>query len=142
MGSFTNPTCETEFTPPKCTIDESCFESCRANAVAKETCDPDTVKLLADVSVSADVSKLVASINKNMPALITTAEAQAHAAVDIVQNVSSSGQAVLKASGNLDGKSIACAGAAAQSLTQTASSLTVATQAGAQVTQDCSSHAN
>jgi hypothetical protein len=140
-GTFTNPTCETEFTPPKCTLDESCFEGCRANVVAKAVCDPPTVKLLADVSAGADVAKLVATVEKNLPPLVQTAEAQAPIASSILQNVSASGDAVLKASGNLDGKSIACAGAAAQSLAQTGASLTVSTQAGGQVTQDCSSHA-
>jgi len=140
-GTFTSPKCETEFTPPKCTLDESCFESCRANVVAKTVCDPPSAKLLADVSVSGDVAKLVATVDKNLPPLVETAEAQAHIAANIVQSVSASGQAVLSASGNLDGKSIACATAAGQSLAQSGASLTVATQAGGQVAHDCGSHA-
>ena len=133
--------CESEFTPPQCTIDESCFESCRAHAVAHAVCDPPTVKLLADASVSADVSLLVATINKNLPPLIQIAEAQGRIAVDILHDVGTSGQAVLNEGGNLDGKSLACATTAANSLSQTSTTLTVVTQASSQTTTDCTSHA-
>ncbi|HZU85798.1 MAG TPA: hypothetical protein VE987_22890, partial [Polyangiaceae bacterium] len=110
-ADFDSPACEAECKPPPCMIDESCFEGCRANAVAKAVCEPTTVKLLADASAAGDVLKLVATIDKNLPPLVDAAEAQAHAAADIVQNVSASGQAIINGSGNLDGKSIACAGA-------------------------------
>jgi hypothetical protein len=140
-GSYTNPRCQTEFTPPKCTIDETCFERCRADVVASAKCDPDTVKLLADVTVSGDVAKLAATVEKNLPPLFQAAEAQGHIAVDIVQNVVSSGQAVLTASGSLDVHSAACAAAAAQSLTQSASTLTVSVQGGAGVSGECAANA-
>ena len=139
--THTNPRCETEFTPPQCTIDASCFESCRANTVTHAVCTPPTVKLLADSTVSPDVARLVATIDKNLPPLIQVAEAQGHNAVDIVQDVASSGKAVLGNSGNLDGKSVACASTAANSLADTTATLTVVTQAGSQTTTDCSSHA-
>jgi hypothetical protein len=139
-STFTSPRCETEFTPPKCSIDESCFESCRAKTVANAVCDPPTVKLLADSSAGADVAALVTTINKNLPPLIEVGESQGRMAVDILQDVSSSGEAVLNSSGNLDGRSVACATAAASSFTKAAGTLNVATQAGTQVAQDCSSH--
>jgi hypothetical protein len=142
MSQFTEPKCETECTPPKCMIDESCFESCRASAAAKPVCAPPTVKLLADASVSADVAKLVATINKNLPPLIHSAEAQGRIVADEVQNLGASGKLVLQASGNLDLKSVACATAAAESLAQTTATVQVSTQAGAAVTSDCSSRAD
>jgi hypothetical protein len=140
-SSFTSPRCESEFTPPHCTIDEVCFENCRANAVAHALCSPPTVKLLADATVSADVAALVATIDKNLPPLIQVAEAQGRIAVDIVSNVTASGEAVLKESAKLDGKSIACATAAISGLSRSAATLNVSTQAGSNVVQDCSSHA-
>src|SRR5260370_863981 len=45
MSHFTEPKCETEGTPPKSTIDQSCFESLRANAARKPICRPPTRKL-------------------------------------------------------------------------------------------------
>jgi hypothetical protein len=140
--SFTQPKCETECTPPKCTIDQTCFENCRATAAAKAVCDPPTVKLLADATAGADVVKLVATINKNLPPLIHSAEAQGRILVDEAQNVTASGKAVLDASGSLDFKSVACATAATESLTQTAGTLQVTTKAAADVNSDCSSHAD
>jgi hypothetical protein len=140
-SSFTSPRCESEFTPPHCTIDEACFEHCRASAVAHAVCSPPTVSLLADASVSADVAALVDTVGKHLPPLIQIAEAQGPAAVDIVTKVTASGEAVLKASATLDGKSIACGTAAASELSRTAGTLNVSVQAGSQVVQDCSSHA-
>jgi hypothetical protein len=141
-GSFTQPTCETVVNPPKCTIDATCLDSCQTMAVAHAVCDPPTVKLEADASVSADVAKLVATIDTNLPPLIQTAEREAHFASNLVANVSASGQAVLQAAGDLNGKSLACASAAGSSLQTTASALNVSTAAGAAVTQECGSHAN
>jgi hypothetical protein len=141
-STFSQPKCETECSPPKCMIDQTCFENCRATAAAKLVCDPPTVKLLADVTAGDDVVKLVATINKNLPPLIHTAEAEGRILVDEVQNLTVSGKAVLDASGDLDFKSVACATAAAQSLSKAAGTLDVSTQAAAGVTSDCSSHAN
>ena len=142
MGNATAPECETECTPPNCTIDQSCFESCRASVSAKAVCEPPTVKLLADASAGNDVAMLMATIDKNLPPLIQSAEAQGRIFVDEVQNLATSGKAVLSAAGDLDFKSLGCATVAAQSLTKTTATLQVATQAGAGVTSDCSSHAN
>jgi hypothetical protein len=141
-SQFAAPKCETECTPPKCMIDQACFENCRASASAKAVCEPPTVKLLADVTTGDDVVKLVATIDKNLPPLIQSAEAQGRIVVDEVQNLGTSGKAVLDASGNLDIKSVACATAAAETLAKSSASLTVSTQAGAGVTSDCSSHAH
>ena len=141
MGAFTQPVCETVVNPPMCTIDATCLASCQTAAVAHAVCDPPTVTLEADASVSADVAKLVATIDKNMPPLIQTAEREAHFAASLVSNVSTSGQAVLQATGDLNGKSLACATAAASSLQTTGGTLSVATQAGAAVTSTCSSNA-
>jgi hypothetical protein len=140
-GSYTSPRCEKEFTPPECSIDESCFERCRADVVANAKCDPDTVKLLADVTVSGDVAKLVATVNANLPPLVQVVDAQGRIAVDVVQNVLTSGQAVLATSGSLDLHSLACGTAATQSLTKSASSLSVSVQAGGGVSGDCAANA-
>ncbi len=99
------------------------------------------MKLLADVTVSGDVATLVDSINKNLPPLIQTGEAQGRIAVDILSNVGATGQAVLSNAGSLDLHSVACATAAAKSLESSTTDLNVSVQAGVGTTSDCSSHA-
>jgi hypothetical protein len=140
-GSYTSPRCETEFTPPVCQIDETCFESCRTHVVATAKCDPDTVKLLADVTVSGDVAKLVDSIDRNLPPLLQAGEAQGRIAVDIVSNVGATGQAVLSNAGSLDLHSVACATAATQSLASSTTDLNLSVQASVGTVSDCSSNA-
>ena len=140
-SDYTQPRCESQCTPPSCTIDQSCFENCRASVSSKAVCDPPTVQLFADTTTGPDVAKLVATIDKNMPPLIQAAEAQGSILVAEVQNLGVSGKAVLDASGSLDLKSVSCATVAAESLTTSASTLQVATTAGAAITQNCASHA-
>jgi len=139
-GSYTNPRCETEFNPPQCTIDETCFEHCRSSVVAQVKCDPTTVKLLADVTASGDIAKLVDTVNRNLPPLLQAAESQGRIAEDIVQDVLNSGNVVLNAAGSLDVHSAACATAAASSLTTSASSLSISVQGSTSVGQACASN--
>jgi hypothetical protein len=140
-GSYTSPRCESEFTPPSCTIDAACFEHCRTSTVANAQCDPTTVKVLANVSASGDVAKLVDSLNRNLPPLIDAAEHQGHIAVDIVADVVSSGQDVVNNAGSLDVHSAACAAAAAKSLAGTATDLNVSVQASVSARDSCVSNA-
>jgi len=139
-GSYTNPRCEEAFNPPTCTVDETCFEHCRSSVATTVKCDPDTVKLLTNVTASGDVAKLVATIDKNLPPLLQAAESQGRIAEDIVQDVLNSGNVVLNAAGSLDVHSAACATAAASSLTTSASSLSVSVQASANVGQSISTN--
>jgi hypothetical protein len=125
-----------------CTIDQTCFESCRASVASKAVCDPPTVKLLADASAGADVAKLVATIDKNLPPLIQSAEVEGQIFVSEVQNLGASAKVIVDDAGSLDLKSASCAAAAAQSLAKTTATLQVSTQAGAGVSSDCSSHAD
>jgi hypothetical protein len=141
-GHFTQPVCETECTPPKCTIDPSCFESCRATAAANLRCEPPTVKLLCNTAAGGDVARLAATIDKNLAVLVQFADAHGNVVLDEVQNLSVAGRAVLDASGDLDLKSVSCATAAAEALTKIAGTLQVSTQASAGVATDCSSHAD
>jgi len=137
-----DPVCETIVTPPKCTIDQSCFASCRANACSKLVCDPPTVKLIADVSVGGDIQKLVATINANLPAVVAKAQAEGKIIVKVAGDIETSGTAVLNASGDLDGKSLGCATAAAKSLSASVSTLKVVADSGTQVSGACSSHSH
>lgn len=137
-----SPRCESDYTPPKCTIDQECFASCRASVAVKAKCDPPTVKLLADVTVNADVKVLVDTINAHLQPLVQCAQTQGHVASDVVPALSSSGQAILNGAGNLDGKSLGCATVASQSLSNDATHLQKLTQAATNVTNHCSSHAD
>jgi hypothetical protein len=141
-GQYTQPVCETECTPPKCTIDSSCFESCRATAAENLRCAPPTVLLFCNTGASPDVAKLAATINKNLAALVQFADTHGNVVFAEVQNLSVSGKAVLDASGDLDLKSVSCATAAAEALTKVAGTLQVSTTASAGVATDCSSRAN
>ncbi|WP_394829632.1 hypothetical protein [Pendulispora albinea] len=141
-STYTDPVCETTFTPPKCEIDQSCFAGCRATTAANTKCDPPQVKLVCDAQGSADVQKLVATINANLPTLVAAAEVRGKSVVEVGKQLSASGSAVLKASGDLDGKSLSCATAAVQAVDHASGTLDVAINAGVDVTDSCGSHAH
>jgi hypothetical protein len=140
-GQASDPICETEFSPPTCHVDVSCFESCRAHVEATAKCDPPIVKLIADVSAGGDVAKLVATIDANLPPLLLAAETQGKIVVNAATRFASSGKALLEASGSLDGHSLQCATAATKVAADSSVTLTVATQGGVDVDDACTRHA-
>jgi hypothetical protein len=140
--THTDPVCETTYTPPKCTVDASCQQSCSASVAAKAVCDPPHVELYANATVNADVPKLIATVNANLPALLGAAEVRGKLAFSVAEKLVTTGNAILQASGSLDGKSIACSVAAAKTAVEASASLSVSVSASTNVNAKCSSNAN
>lgn len=140
--THTDPVCETTFSPPTCTVNTSCHECCTASVSAKAVCDPPHVELYANASVSADVPKLIATINANLPALLSAAEVQGKMAFEVVGKLVTTGTAIVKTAATLDGKSIACTAAAAKTSVDASLSLDVSVSASANVTKTCRSNAS
>jgi len=142
QGTYTEPKCETTFTPPTCVVDASCIASCSSSVAAKAVCDPPSVDLLCDATVSADVAKLVATIRANLPAVIGAAQIQGKLVLEAALRLRAAGEGVVKASGDLNAKSIACAVGGTEVAVQAGASLNVTVQGGAEVTDSCASRAN
>jgi len=143
-GTFTDPVCESEFTPPNCNGNTECHESCRAKIAANPICAPSQAKLFANVSAVSnkdDVQKLVTTINANLPKLIDAAQVKGDIAVKAITKLSDTGQQVIDKSGNLDGKSLACAKVAAKADLTASGSLRLLNQGSVSVTETCKSHA-
>ena len=140
--THTDPVCETTFTPPTCKVDASCEESCTASVAAKAVCDAPHVELYASASVSADVPKLVATINANLPALIAASEVQGKLALDVCGKLVVTGNAIVQTATKLDGKSIACSAAAAKAAVEASASLSLSVSASASVTGKCRANAS
>jgi hypothetical protein len=143
-GTFTDPVCESEFTPADCNMNQECHESCRAKIAANPICEPSTVQLFANidaVSNKADVQKLVATLNANLSKLLDAAEQKGPIALNAVTKLSDTGQVVIDKAGNLDGHSLACAKVAAKADLEATNSLKLLNQGSANVTNTCKSHA-
>ncbi len=139
--THTDPICETVYGPPTCKVDTSCHESCSASVAAKAVCEPPHVELFAIASVNADVPKLVLTINKNLPALLSAAEAQGKLALDVVGKLVVTGKAIAQSTTTLDGKSITCGAAAVKTAAEASASLSVSVSASANVTGKCRGNA-
>jgi hypothetical protein len=140
-GKYTDPVCETEFTPPSCTVDQSCFDECQTSVASKTQCDPPTVELIADQNAGGDVAKLVATVDANLAQLVSVAETQGPLVVKAGQELVATGEVVLSVTGDLDGHSLACATTAAQAASASASTLQVSAQGGTNVSGTCTQNA-
>ena len=139
-GTYTEPTCTTDFKPGPCHVDQGCLDSCVAKAESHVVCDPTKVELFADVSVHADVKKLVDTCNANLPVLVAAADVDGKLVVSAAERLSTSGQAVLSAHADLNGKSAGCVAAASKIVVNSVNTIHVANESGGAVTSTCSDH--
>lgn len=136
------PKCETELKPPVCTGDTNCQTSCAARASATAECSPPSVTLVCNTDVSADVAKLKATLEANLPPLFLSAKTKGQLALRALDKVSSTGQAVISATGKLAGKDIACATRAASESLKASASMSVSVKASANVNSSCTAHSS
>jgi hypothetical protein len=136
----TDARCEGEIGAPACKLDPTCFESCRVIAAAKARCDAPAVRLIADVRGNPEAEKLVATIEKNLPAIVSLADERGRFIVKAANALAAAGRA-LKTSGALDAHSLTCAASAAKTASDAASFLALAARSGDAVVQACGSNA-
>jgi len=139
---FTDGKCETECSPPKCTVDTHCYDVCTTQVEAKTVCEPTHVEVTADLKVSADVGKLVTTLNKNLPTVVDTARVRGKLVQDAAGRLVAAGKAVLNARASLDIKSQGCAAAGAEASAVAAATLDTSVNGGAAVSNSCTSHAH
>jgi len=135
---YTAPKCETELTPPTCMGDASCQASCKSSGELKATCSPPSAKFVITGTADADLVKLQASVEKNLPAIWLAAQTQGKLAVKAAGNVVATGAAAVSVAGSLGGKAIACAGASVSAAAKASASVNVSVQASASVSTSCS----
>jgi hypothetical protein len=140
-GTYSEPTCTTTFKPGPCHVDQTCLDGCVAKAEAHQVCEPTRVELFADVKVHADVKALVDTCNKNLSVLMSAAESEGKVLVSAGERLVATGSAVVDAHADLNGKSIACAGAATKVAGRGANTVHTAGKGGADVVDTCSKHA-
>ncbi len=140
--TYVAPKCETELKPPVCTGDANCQASCAAEASAHEVCTGPSVTLVCNVNATADIPKLKATLEANLPNLLLAADTKGQLALRAIQKVAATGQAVVNASGNLSAKDVSCAGTAAAASVTAAASMSVSVSASTNVATTCSSNAS
>jgi hypothetical protein len=136
---YTAPKCEGDVKPPMCTSDVNCQGSCQAHAEATAMCTPPSAKLECSASAmgSADIQKLVATVQTNLPALIEAIQTQGQIAIKAGEAVAATGGAVVQSAGSLGVKAVACATAAVQASVQASASVNVSVMASANVSGSC-----
>jgi hypothetical protein len=141
-GMFTAPKCETELKalPPECHADATCETSCNCRARSNAHCTQPKVVLVANVAASAKIPALKAAIEANFPRLIVAARAQGPIIQRALQDMATSGSAVVNGAASLGGKSVACAATAADVAASASVSVNVSVNAGAKVHESCTSN--
>jgi hypothetical protein len=130
---YTAPKCEGEIKPPMCNADANCQASCQGHAEATATCTKPTVTLECDGTATADITKLIATLQTNLPAIVAAVQTQGPLAVKAVGHVFATGSAVVSSAGSIGGKALACATAAASASVKAQASISVSVSASASV---------
>jgi hypothetical protein len=71
------PQCEGKLAAPACMIDASCEAGCQSHAELQAKCTTPAAALECDGTPTADVTKLVATVAKNLPALLEAGQRRA-----------------------------------------------------------------
>ena len=132
-GSFREPVCVSQFKPPVCQVDQGCHAACSARVAASAICDPPIVRIAADLRTSPSLQPLVTTLEKNLPKLLATGEAEGKLALEAVNRMSAAGQVVGADVEKLDPKSLSCAGVASGIVSQVLSSLQISVKASSRV---------
>jgi hypothetical protein len=93
--------------------------------------------LLANLEASAEIAKLKATIETNLPILLVTANTTGQLASRALNKVSAAGKAAVDLTLRLDTKTIACAAKAASASLKASASVDIAVKASASVSTSC-----
>jgi hypothetical protein len=135
--AYTAPSCEGALTPPTCMGDANCNASCSTDAQLTATCTPPSADLECEGTASTDLTKLVATLKTNLPALLQAAS-QGQLLATAVGNFGSTGTAEVQALGTLGGKALVCATSAAQASAAAVASVNVSVSVSVSVSASAS----
>ncbi len=129
--------CTVDIKEPKCDVavkgpsaDARCEGSCKAHAELTAQCTPAKVNVHATVN-TGEMGKLIATLQANLPALITAEIAYGRRIAGDVQVLVQTGSELPSAFGQLTGHAAACIAAAANATVSAQASLHVSIQASA-----------
>ncbi len=132
--------CSVDFQEPKCDVqgrapsaDARCDGSCKAHADLTAQCTEPRVKIQANVN-AGEMGKVVATLEKHLPALIRAQVAYGARIGDDVKVLVRTGSELPSAFGHLSTRAAACVAAAANATVSAQASLNVSVQASASVT--------
>jgi hypothetical protein len=129
-GEFVAPKCEASVERPR--VEAHCKASCDAHADLRASCTPAKVNVQANVDAE-EITKLVATLERNLPALITAQIAYGERIAGDVQALVRAGAELPDAMGKLTARAGACVASAATATVQAQASLRVTVQASASV---------
>lgn len=137
-ATYKAPKCEGKITPPSCMASASCKASCQSSAEVNASCTPPAASLECSASASADVTALVATVKKNLPAILAGFQTKGKLALDAALQVKTTGAALVSNATSLSGKALACATVGASASVKAAASVNVSVTASASVSGSAS----
>jgi hypothetical protein len=132
-GSYSDPVCESELTPPSCQVDSACLAACSAKAIAQAICEPTQIDVLVDLTIAPELEPLVATLEVNLPILVDAAEARGRLMLAATERLADAGERFGDRIEDVNGKSLACVGAASTSIAKLIGSLRVSVEASARL---------
>jgi hypothetical protein len=113
-STYSDPVCESEVLPPDCSLNQTCHDACTARVYANPICEPTTIALYVPGGAPEDLQKVADLIEEHGALLLSAGEAKAKLANNSIDRLAESADSVSDRSGDLSGKSLACAAAASK----------------------------
>jgi len=136
-GEISEPTCTTEYLPPKCETDTACYESCATQATEDAVCDPTQITVLLDTSGNPELKPLADTLEKHLSIFYDTARSEGLLIKSASERMAAAGRVLLDKVEDLDGKSLACISKSTSSLSDSVKTLNVSVEASLEIKTAC-----
>jgi hypothetical protein len=113
-STYSDPVCESEIGPPDCSLNEACHDACTAKVNANPICGPTKITLYVPEGAPEDLKLVADLIDEHGALLLSAGEAKAQLASASIDRLAVSADSISDRSGDLSGKSLACAASASK----------------------------
>jgi hypothetical protein len=136
-GEITQPSCTTEYLPPNCQVDPTCYETCATRAVEEAVCDPTQVTVLLDTSGNPELTPVAKTLERHLSVFYDTANSEGLLIKNASERMADAGNVLLDKVEDLDGKSLACISKSTRALGESVKTLDVSVKASLEIKTAC-----
>jgi hypothetical protein len=136
-GEISEPTCTTEYLPPKCEVDTACYDTCATRAVEEAVCDPTQVTVLMDTSGNPELKPLADTLEKHLAVFYETARSEGLLIKSASERMAAAGDVLIDKVDDLDGKALACISKSTSALSESVKTLDVSVKASLDIKTAC-----
>jgi hypothetical protein len=136
-GQISEPTCTTEYLPPTCMVDSTCYDACATRATEEAVCDPTQVSVLLNTSGNPELKPLADTLEKHLSVFYDAAKSEGLLIKSASQRMAEAGDVLIDKVDDLDGKALACISKSTSALSDSIKTLDVSIEASVEIKSAC-----